>query len=59
MFSCSMWISAQCLCMDGGLQSLCIGHFYCADVAVNCKKASETHKQFILTQITVINGNLS
>ena len=48
MLSCSIWFSAQCFWMDGGLESRCVGRVYGADGAVRLYFMRKMHGQSTL-----------
>ena len=43
MLSCSIWFSAPCFWMGGGLESSCVGRVYGADGAVRLSRTAPSH----------------
>ena len=44
MLSCSIWFSAPCFWMGGGLESRCVGRVYGADGAETCRAKNTSVK---------------
>jgi len=61
MLSCSIWFSAPSLCIDGGLESCCVGRVYGADGAVHQVGISHcfTCTVYVLYYVTLYSNRIT